>query len=300
MIGVRIYHNKVLESQNRSALFEIHEIKHEFVKRFYDVNNDKVLKYIWGKFSNKLQHELKSKYIVSDELVKELNEIICDPSFYQSQIFNDMLMSDYFAKVLIDKKADSTISPRELQKLNRLVFESYFQNEISKSSDKVSKFSIYFNKILEDLSDCLWVIPRDGICLPIEWYWDNGNEAWEISEYEKSIIESHDDNILVDNSFMSIYSKYIRDDWNELVCFKGNRGYSKQISEFISNYRLEQIMEKEINIESVIYKEWDLKLIIYNWDSVFWEIIDCVNEYYQNIEENLKVIPDVSVERIIY
>jgi len=66
-------------------------------------------------------------------VIKGFNEIIRDRNFYTESAFKDLEIPDECRELL--KKGIGNLSGSQIQKLNRLIFETIFQNEIQKAQD---------------------------------------------------------------------------------------------------------------------------------------------------------------------
>lgn len=164
-------------------------------------------------------------------------------------------------------------------KLNMRILRLYHNEDIPKST---SKFYLYFEKLIFKAENSFWILTNDSFKLPIDWYPDSESDRKvELNEFDSAVISQKGEYILVDNSFMKRYGAFIRDDWNELMCFYGDSGYFEKVVELMKVSLAENLIDLILNKE--LTNELNFEVLLNNWDSVYWELITEKDEYYEDL-----------------
>lgn len=155
----------------------------------------------------------------------------------------------------------------------------YHDEEIPKDT---SKFYLYFKNLIFKVENSLWILNKDSFNLPIDWFPDSESDIKvELDEFESSIIALKGEYMLVDNSFMKKYGGYVKDDWNELLCFYGDSVYFEEVVELKETSSADDLKNLILNKE--VNSEMNFEFLMNNWDSVYWELITQKDEYYEDL-----------------
>lgn len=174
------------------------------------------------------------------------------------------------------------------------IIRLYNNEDIPKST---SKFYLYFKKLIFMVENSFWILTKDSFMLPIDWYPDNESDIkLELNEFDSAVISQKDEYILVDNGFMNKYGVYVKDDWNELMCFYGDSGYFEKIVELMKVSSSEDLANLILNKE--VTSEINFEFLLNNWDSVYWELITEKDDYYEALLTSINGENGIIIEEI--
>jgi hypothetical protein len=118
-----------------------------------------------------------------------------------------------------------------------------------------SRFYSIFKNLIHKMDSSFWILTNDSFKLPIDWYPDSESDnGTELNEFYSAVISKKDEYVLVDNSFMERYGVFIKDDWNELMCFYGDSRYFEKVVELMKDLSAEDLKNLILNKEATILK----------------------------------------------
>ncbi len=174
------------------------------------------------------------------------------------------------------------------------ILRLYHNEDIPKST---SRFYLYFKNLIFKAENSFWILTNDSFTLPIDWYPDSESDIKvELDEFDSAVISQKGEYILVDNSFMKKYGVYVKDDWNELMCFYGDSGYFEKVVELMKVSSAEGLINLILNKE--VTSELNFEVLLNNWDSVYWELITEKDEYYEDLLASIQGEKGVIIEEI--
>ncbi len=132
------------------------------------------------------------------------------------------------------------------------------------------------------MDSSFWILTNDSFKLPIDWYPDSESDnGTELNEFYSAVISKKDEYVLVDNSFMERYGVFIKDDWNELMCFYGDSRYFEKVVELMKDLSVEDLKNLILNKEAT--SEFNFEVLLSNWDSIYWELMTENDVYYEDL-----------------
>ncbi len=179
-------------------------------------------------------------------------------------------------------------------KLNLRILRLYNTEDIPKTT---SKFYEYFKHLINSVENSFWITTNDSFCVPIDWYPDSESEPQEeLDEFYSSIIDQKNNYMLVDNRFMKKYGVYVRDDWNELMCFYGDLSCFQKLVQFLDATHgalVDMILDKEVS------KGLKFEFLLHNWDAMYWELITEKDVYCEQLSVSIQGNKGIMIEEII-
>ena len=174
------------------------------------------------------------------------------------------------------------------------IIRLYHNEDIPKSA---SRFYLFFKKLIFMMDNSFWILTNDSFKLPIDWYPDNESDITiELNEFDSAIISQKDEYILVDNSFMKKYGVYVKDDWNELMCFYGDCEYFEKVVELMRGSSADEL--KDLILSKEVTSKLNFEVLLNNWDSVYWELITKKDEYYEELLASIHGEKGIIIEEL--
>jgi len=178
--------------------------------------------------------------------------------------------------------------------INMRIVRLYHNEDISKGT---SKFYLYFKNLIFKVENSFWILTTGSFKLPIYWFPDSELDIKaELDEFESAIISKMGEYMLVDNSFMKKYDKYVKDDWNELMCFYGDFAYFEKVLEHMKASSAEDLISLVLNKEEK--GEINFEFLLNNWDSVYWEQLTEKDEYCKVLLASINGEKGIIIEEI--
>jgi len=174
------------------------------------------------------------------------------------------------------------------------ILRIYHNEDLPKST---SRFYLIFKNLIHKMENGFWILTNDAFKLPIDWYPDSESDyKTELNEFYSAVISKKGDYVLVDNSFMERYGVFIKDDWNELMCFYGDSEYYEKVIELMEASSAEDLKKLILNKEVAEYLNYEV--LLSNWDSIYWELITEKDVYYEDLLASMQYAKGITFEEI--
>ena len=172
-----------------------------------------------------------------------------------------------------------------------------------------SYFSRYFKTIIDKFNDCHWITVSDVLSWSGEL--SDIQEQFEINGrdfYEENICDEYKEKeyILYDCLFMKNYGRFVRDDWSDLLCFKGESKRFRAIVDVMASMELREyncnweniISPKDLLEIQGVFKDIDLLAYFYNVDAAYWGIMSSHHELIEEVIQNVSQMKGIEVKEV--
>ena len=177
---------------------------------------------------------------------------------------------------------------------NMRILRLYYNDYLQKST---SKFYLIFKNLINKMDNSFWILTNDAFKLPIDWYPDSESDnGTELNEFYSAVISKKAEYVLVDNGFIERYGVYIKDDWNELMCFYGDSRYFEKVVELMNALSAEDLKNLVLNKEAK--SDFNFEFLLSNWDSIYWELITERDVYYEDLLASIQDNEGINFEEI--
>lgn len=174
---------------------------------------------------------------------------------------------------------------------------------------KDSYFYRYFKPIINLFENCYWITvsdllnPSSEFLDILEHYEINGHDFYDVNSCDEY---NEKDYRLYDGLFMKKYGRFVRDDWSDLLCFRGNPKRFREIVDVTASIELREYNRNEENPISPkdllelqdVFKDVELLAYFYNFDGAYWGIMSSHHELIEIVIQNINQMKGIEVKEV--
>ena len=170
-----------------------------------------------------------------------------------------------------------------------------------------SRFYRYFKSIIHLFQDCYWMTETDLLNLNTDFL--DIIEQFEINDldfYEENSYDEYKEYRLYDCQFIKKYGCFVSDDWNNLLCFKGELKKFREIVDVMTSMEEREYNckgENTISPQDLIemqdfFKDVELLAYIYNVDGAYWGMMSNYHELIEIVIQNVNQMKGIEVKEV--
>lgn len=176
-----------------------------------------------------------------------------------------------------------------------------------------SRFYRYFKSIIHLFQDCYWITdadllePYDELLDIMEQFEINNRDFYKENSYDEYKYDEYKDEYrLYDCQFIKKYGRFVRDDWNDLLCFKGELKRFREIVDVMTSMEEREYNRNEENPISPkdllevqdVFKDVEVLAYFYNVDAAYWGMMSNYHELIEIVIQNVNQMKGIEVKEV--